>query len=65
MKLLKKTGAGIMVESGRELLARILELMRDPDALARRGEEGRKMVLANMGAAERYAAMIRSHIDRS
>jgi 3-deoxy-D-manno-octulosonic-acid transferase len=65
MKLLEKTGAGIMVESGRELLARILELMLDPDALARRGEEGRKMVLANMGAAERYAAMIRSHIDRS
>lgn len=64
MKLLEKTGAGIMVESGRELFAHILELMRDPDAITKRGEEGHKMILANMGAAKRYAQMIRSHIEK-
>jgi hypothetical protein len=39
--------------------------MRDPDALARRGEEGRKMVLANMGTAERYATLIKKHLVKS
>ena len=61
-ELLEKTGAGIMVESAAELRDHILELLSHPDDLMKRGEEGRKMVIANMGAAERYAEMIRTHI---
>jgi hypothetical protein len=52
------------VKGGEELLDGILKLMSDPDALARKGEEGRKIVVANMGAADRYAEMVRSHIER-
>jgi 3-deoxy-D-manno-octulosonic-acid transferase len=61
---LEKAGAGIMVKSGEELLDGILKLMSDPDALARKGEEGRRIVVSNMGAAERYAELVRSHIER-
>jgi 3-deoxy-D-manno-octulosonic-acid transferase len=61
-ELLEKAGAGIMVKSGKELLDGILKLMSDPDALARKGEEGRSIVVSNMGAAQRYAEMIRRHI---
>ncbi len=60
--LLEKTGAGIMVRNGEELLGGILRLMADPDALSKKGEDGRKIVSANMGAAQRYAGMIRRHI---
>jgi 3-deoxy-D-manno-octulosonic-acid transferase len=57
-ELLEKTGAGITIRSGEELLDGILTLVSDPDTLVKRGEEGRKMVVANMGAAERYGEMI-------
>jgi 3-deoxy-D-manno-octulosonic-acid transferase len=60
--LLEKTGTGITVGSGSELLEGILKLMSDPDDLIKRGEEGRKMVIANTGAAEKYAEMVRTHI---
>jgi 3-deoxy-D-manno-octulosonic-acid transferase len=60
--LLEKTGAGIMVRNGEELLGGILRLMADPDALSKKGEDGLKIVSANMGAAQRYAGMIRRHI---
>jgi len=63
-ELLETAEAGIMVKSGEELLDGILKLMSDPDALARKGEKGRKIVVANMGAAERYAEMVRSYIER-
>ncbi|MGZ6236944.1 MAG: 3-deoxy-D-manno-octulosonic acid transferase, partial [Syntrophales bacterium] len=63
-ELLEKAGAGITVKSGDELLAGILTLMSDPDALARKGEAGRRIVVSNMGAADRYAEMVRSHIER-
>jgi 3-deoxy-D-manno-octulosonic-acid transferase len=63
-ELLEKAGAGIMVKSGDELLAGILTLMSDPDMLVRKGEEGRGIVVSNMGAADRYAEMVRSHIER-
>jgi 3-deoxy-D-manno-octulosonic-acid transferase len=63
-ELLEKAGAGITVKSGEELLARIITLMADPDALARKGEEGRRIVVSNMGAADRYAEMVRSNIER-
>jgi 3-deoxy-D-manno-octulosonic-acid transferase len=63
-ELLEKAGAGIMVKSGDELLAGILTLMSDPDMLVRKGEEGRRIVVSNMGAADRYAEMVKSHIER-
>lgn len=63
-ELLEKAGAGITVKSGDELLAGILTLISDPATLVRRGEEGRKIVVSNMGAADRYAEMVRSHIER-
>jgi len=61
-ELLEKSGAGITVKNGEELLEDILKLMSDPPDLAGRGECGRAVVIANMGAAERYAEMIRLHI---
>jgi 3-deoxy-D-manno-octulosonic-acid transferase len=63
-ELLEKAGAGITVKSGDELFAGILTLMSDPDALVRKGEEGRRVVVSNMGAADRYAEMVREHIER-
>jgi hypothetical protein len=38
--------------------------MSDPDMLVRKGEEGRRIVVSNMGAADRYAEMVRSHLER-
>jgi 3-deoxy-D-manno-octulosonic-acid transferase len=63
--LLEKTGAGIMVRNGEELLDGILRLMADPDALTNKGEGGRKIVAANMGAAQRYAALIKKYLEKS
>ncbi len=63
-ELFEKAGAGITVRSGEELLAGILALVSNPDTLARRGEEGRRIVVSNMGAADRYAEMVRSHIGK-
>ena len=60
--LLEKTGAGIMIQSAVELRDDILELLSNPNAIAMRGKNGREMVIANMGAADRYAEMIRSHL---
>ena len=62
-ELLEKSGAGITVKSGEELLKGILKLISDPEDLARRGDCGRTVVIANMGAAERYAEMIRRHVQ--
>jgi 3-deoxy-D-manno-octulosonic-acid transferase len=56
--LLEDAGAGIKIESGEELLQKILLLLTDQQNLARRGEKGKAVVIANMGAAARYAEMI-------
>ena len=56
--LLEEAGAGITVRDGNELLEGILTLLTDPETLLRKGEEGRKKVVSNMGAARRYAEMI-------
>ena len=63
--LLKKTGAGITVRNGEELLDGILRLMTDTDALSKKGEEGRKIVAVNMGAAQRYVALIKKYLEKS
>ena len=60
--LLEKSGAGITVKTAEELLEGILKVLSDPEGLAR-GEAGRSVVVANMGAAERYSELISSHIE--
>ena len=63
--LLEQTGAGITIRSDRELLAGILEVMGNTETFTRKGEKGKEMVAANMGAAERYAELIRKALVKS
>jgi len=60
---MEEAGAGITVKNGKELSDKIVTLMRDPDALEKMGGKGREVVLANMGASERYADMIKKTLD--
>jgi len=60
--LLEAEGVGVTVKSGAELLEMMLRYLADPEELKRRGNKGRDIVIANMGAAQRYAAMIRMHV---
>lgn len=61
--LLEHAGAGIRVNNARELSERMLQVLADPQDAQRRGERGRAVVLANMGAAERYAEMVLKFIN--
>lgn len=63
--MLEEAGAGITVRNGEDLLKGILTLMKDPEALLRRGNEGRKKVISNMGASRRYAGMIKYQINEN
>ncbi|MDO8784615.1 MAG: glycosyltransferase N-terminal domain-containing protein, partial [Syntrophales bacterium] len=63
--LLEEAGAGITIRSGGELLEGILELMGDTATFTRKGERGKEMVAANMGAAQRYAELIRKIIAKN
>lgn len=63
--LLEETGAGITVRDEAELSERVIALIRHPEERRRRGEKGRDMVIANMGAAGRYAAMIRMQVNKT
>ncbi len=56
--LLETVGAGTTVRDARELLEAVLNAVADSASRARRGEEGRRLVAANTGAAERYASLI-------
>jgi 3-deoxy-D-manno-octulosonic-acid transferase len=60
--LLEAAGTGITVKDGSDLSECLLRYLADPEELARRGSRGRDIVIANMGAAQRYAAMIRMHV---
>jgi 3-deoxy-D-manno-octulosonic-acid transferase len=60
--LLENAGAGIRIRNARELSEGMLQILADPQDAQRRGERGRAVVLANMGAAERYAEMIIRHL---
>jgi len=62
--LLEEAGAGVTVRDGEELFQGIRKILSDPEDLARRGSRGRDMVIANMGAAERYAAMVRIQLEK-
>ncbi len=56
--LLEKTGSGIVVRDGDELLAKVLELIQNPGVLLERGIAGGKAIASSRGAAERYAKLI-------
>ncbi len=62
--LLEDAGAGIRIANAQELLDGVLQLLADPPDLQRRGESGQRVVRANMGAAERYAEIVISYIDK-
>lgn len=61
--LLEDAGAGIRIAGAQELLKGITQLLADPQGLCARGERGRAVVRANMGAAERYAQIVIRCID--
>lgn len=56
--LLENAGAGIRIRNPIELLENILKILADPQDAKQRGERGRAVVLANRGAAKRYAEMV-------
>jgi 3-deoxy-D-manno-octulosonic-acid transferase len=57
-KILSEIGAGITVADGAELLAGIRGMLSDPALLIAKGEAARMAVIANRGAAKRYARLI-------
>lgn len=59
--LLEEAGCGITVRHEEELLRGIIRLLDNPEDLKRRGEKGRAVVLANIGASARYADLISKH----
>ncbi len=62
--LLEEAGAGVRIRNVSDLQQNILNLLDDAQDLRLRGERGRAVVLANRGAAGRYAEMIRRHLER-
>jgi 3-deoxy-D-manno-octulosonic-acid transferase len=56
--LLHQAGAAITVHNGEELYTQVRELLENPELLRERGEAGRLAVIANRGAAARYAELI-------
>jgi len=61
--LLESVGCGIMVKSADDLTQKILQALENPAELARKGARGREAVVANMGAAVRYAELIEKFLD--
>ena len=60
--LLEQAGCGIRINNAGELLQGIVQVLSDPEDLRARGERGRAVVRANMGAATRYSEMIRRYL---
>jgi len=60
--LLESAGAGIRIHNAGELMEKILQTLADPQDAQKRGERGRAVVLANRGAAKRYAEMVIRYI---
>lgn len=58
--MLEEAGIGMTVKNNDELLAGIVKMMADPKGLACRGERGRRIITANMGASGRYAELIKT-----
>jgi 3-deoxy-D-manno-octulosonic-acid transferase len=60
--LLEEASAGICVTDGENLYEQISGLLKDTESLRVRGDKGREVVMANMGAARRYGTMICRHL---
>jgi 3-deoxy-D-manno-octulosonic-acid transferase len=60
--LLEDVGCGTTIKSAEELLQEILQALKNPEELQRRGDRGKSVILANIGAASRYADLISRHI---
>jgi 3-deoxy-D-manno-octulosonic-acid transferase len=60
--LMEEAGCGVTVKNAEELLRGIIQIMENPEDMKRRGERGKAVVLANIGAAARYADLISKHI---
>jgi 3-deoxy-D-manno-octulosonic-acid transferase len=60
--LLEEAGCGITIRNKEELLQGIIRLLDNPAELKSRGERGKAVVLANIGASKRYADLISKNI---
>ncbi len=60
--LLEEVGCGITIRNENELLQRIIQMLAHPEELASRGERGKAVVLANIGASAAYADMIKDFL---
>jgi 3-deoxy-D-manno-octulosonic-acid transferase len=60
--LLEDAGCGVTIKNAEELLQEILRSLENPEELKRRGDRGKTVVLANIGAAARYADLISKNI---
>jgi 3-deoxy-D-manno-octulosonic-acid transferase len=60
--LLEDVGCGTTIKSAEELLQEIFQALKNPEELQRRGDRGKSVILANIGAAARYADLISKHI---
>jgi 3-deoxy-D-manno-octulosonic-acid transferase len=60
--LMEEAGCGKTIRNGEELLQGIIQALEKPEELKRWGERGKAVVLANIGAAARYADLISKHI---
>lgn len=56
--LLEAAGCGMTIKDGTELLQGIMKMLGNPEELKRRGEKGKEVVQANVGASARYADLI-------
>jgi len=60
--LMEEAGCGITVRSEEELLKGIIQILDNPEEMKTRGEKGKAVVLANIGASAGYADLISEHI---
>ncbi len=60
--LLEDVGCGVTIKNEHELLQGILQVLGNPEDLKARGARGKAVVAANMGAAARYAELIRKEL---
>jgi 3-deoxy-D-manno-octulosonic-acid transferase len=60
--LLEDAGCGVTIRNTEELLQGILQVLENPEELRSRGERGKAVVLAKIGASARYADLISKNI---
>jgi 3-deoxy-D-manno-octulosonic-acid transferase len=60
--LLEEVGCGVTIRNAEELLQGIFQVLENPEELKCRGDRGKSVVLANIGAAARYSDLISKNI---